>query len=95
MLEFTRAFDRDRKTIAAICHGPQVLASADLLMGRTATSFFTVIPEVRKAGGLYVNRPVVIDRNLITARKPGDIPQFSQAMLEALDALPGRERKIA
>lgn len=84
ILEFTRNFDDDGKPIGAICHGPQVLASAGLLEGRTATSFFTVAREVKKAGGKYVNRPVVIDGNLITSRQPGDIPEFNKAILEAI-----------
>lgn len=84
ILDFTRAFDAAGKPIAAICHGPQVLASAGLLHGRTATSFFTVAPEVKKAGATFVNKPVVIDGNLITSRRPGDIPRFIDATLEII-----------
>ena len=99
ILEFTRKIDTEHKTLAAICHGPQVLASADLLEGRNATSFFTVAPEVKRAGARFANRPVVIDGNLITSRMPRDIPAFIDAIFEALEAEPeaGSEehRKIA
>ncbi|MBI5871387.1 MAG: type 1 glutamine amidotransferase [Actinobacteria bacterium] len=84
VLEFTREFDAGGKPLAAICHGPQVLASAGLLKGRTATSFFTVGPEVKKAGARFVNRPVVVDGNLITSRMPRDIPAFTEAIMAAL-----------
>lgn len=86
ILDFTREIDQEGKPLAAICHGPQVLASADLLRGRKATSFFTVRNEVRKAGGLYANKPVVIDNNLITSRMPRDIPAFIDAIFTALEA---------
>lgn len=84
ILDFTREIERQHKPLAAICHGPQVLASAGLLEGRTATSFFTVGPEIKKAGARFVNRPVVIDGNLITSRMPRDIPAFIDALLAAL-----------
>ncbi|MHB8792041.1 MAG: type 1 glutamine amidotransferase domain-containing protein [Thermoleophilia bacterium] len=84
VLDFTREFDAAGKPLAAICHGPQVLASAGLLQGRTATSFFTVGPEVKKAGARYVNKPVVVDGNLITSRMPRDIPAFIDEMMNAL-----------
>lgn len=84
VLDFTRTFDAGGRPLAAICHGPQVLASAGLLEGRTATSFFTVGPEVKKAGAKYVNKPVVIDGNLITSRMPRDIPAFIEALMAAL-----------
>ncbi len=84
ILDFTREIDQAHKPLAAICHGPQVLASADLLKGKTATSYFTVSREVKKAGANYVSRPVVVDGNLITSRMPRDIPVFIDAILEAL-----------
>lgn len=84
VLDFTRAIDAQHKPLAAICHGPQVLATAGLLKGRTATSFFTVGAEVKKAGGRFVNRKVVVDGNLITSRMPGDIPPFIDAIMAAL-----------
>ena len=85
ILDFVRSFDSQDKPIAAICHGPQVLASANTLKGRTATSFFTVAREVKKAGAKFINKPVVIDGNLITSRQPGDIPQFIEAIFSKLE----------
>ena len=72
------------KTVAAICHGPQVLISADALRGRTLTCWPSIAVDVKNAGGLYVDRPVVEDGNLITSRKPDDVPQFTTAILRAL-----------
>lgn len=86
ILEFTRKINEENKMLAAICHGPQVLASAGLLKDRNATSFFTVAPEVKKAGAHFANRPVVIDGNLITSRMPRDIPAFIDAIFKALEA---------
>ncbi|HEX6974973.1 MAG TPA: type 1 glutamine amidotransferase domain-containing protein [Vicinamibacterales bacterium] len=70
--------------VAAICHGPQVLISADVLRGRTLTCWPSIAVDVKNAGGLYVDRPVVEDGNLITSRKPDDVPQFTAAILRAL-----------
>lgn len=91
-LDFVRDFHRAGKPIAAICHGPQVLASADLLKGRKATSYVTVWREIKRAGGEYRNQPVVVDGNIITSRKPGDIPLFVQAVF---DSLKNTQRKTA
>lgn len=73
------------KPVAAICHGPQLLISADVLRGRTVTCWPSIAIDVRNAGGLYVDRPVVSDANLITSRKPDDVPEFTAALLDALD----------
>ncbi len=72
------------KPVAAICHGPQVLISANVLRGRTLTCWPSIAIDVKNAGGLYVDRPVVEDGNLITSRKPDDVPMFSEAILRAL-----------
>lgn len=85
VLDFVRGFDNAGKPIAAICHGPQVLASAGLLRGRQATSYYKVRDEVIGAGGKYIDAPVVEDGNLITSRKPGDIPQFNAALIGRLE----------
>ena len=73
------------KPVAAICHGPQMLISADALRGRTVTCWPSIAVDVRNAGGLYVDRPVVQDGNLITSRKPDDVPHFTAALLSALN----------
>ncbi|MGH9370139.1 MAG: type 1 glutamine amidotransferase domain-containing protein, partial [Vicinamibacterales bacterium] len=71
------------KPVAAICHGPQVLISADVVRGRTLTCWPSIAIDVRNAGGLYVDRPMVEDGNLITSRKPDDVPQFTAAIVKA------------
>jgi protease I len=73
------------KPVAAICHGPQVLISANVLRGRTLTCWPSIAIDVKNAGGLYVDKPVVEDGNLITSRKPDDVPLFSEAILRALE----------
>ena len=72
------------KPVAAICHGPQVLISANALRGRTLTCWPSIAIDVKNAGGLYVDKPVVEDGNLITSRKPDDVPLFSEAIIRAL-----------
>lgn len=92
VLDFVQDFDRNKKPIAAICHGPQVLITAGILKGRTATSFRSVAPEVEEAGAEYLDKPVVVDGNLITSRKVEDIPKFIDAIFDMLTKL---ERKTA
>jgi protease I len=72
------------KPVAAICKGPQVLISANALRGRTLTCWPSIAIDVKNAGGLYVDKPVVEDGNLITSRKPDDLPQFCEAIIRAL-----------
>jgi protease I len=72
------------KPVAAICHGPQVLISANVLRGKTLTCWPSIAIDVKNAGGLYVDKPVVKDGNLITSRKPDDVPVFSEAIIDAL-----------
>lgn len=83
-LAFARAFMESGKPIAAICHGPQLLISADLVSGRTLTCYADVGPEVVAAGGTYLDQEVIVDGNLITSRVPADIPAFNAAILAAL-----------
>ncbi len=83
-LSIAREFFADNKPVAAICHGPQVLASAGLLQGRTATCYRSVAAQLRRSGAHYVNREVVVDGNLITSRKPADLPAFIREILTKL-----------
>jgi protease I len=69
------------KLIASICHGPQVLIEADQLRGRRATGFRAIRKDMQNAGATYVDEPVVVDSNLITARRPGDLPMFTVTLL--------------
>lgn len=72
------------KIVAAVCHGPQVLIEADQLRGRQATGFRAIRKDMQNAGANYVNEPVVVDGNLITARQPGDLPIFTTVILTYL-----------
>jgi protease I len=77
-----------QKPVAAICHGPQVLITANVLRGRTLTCWPSIAVDVKNAGGLYVDRPCVRDGNLITARKGDDVPAFLDALIEAISDRP-------
>jgi protease I len=70
--------------VAAICHGPQVLIEGDLLKGKQATGFRAIRKDMQNAGANYVDRPLVVDGNLLTARRPGDLPIFTTAILRRL-----------
>ena len=84
MVDLAREAMEANKPVAAICHGPQVLISANVLRGRTLTCWPSIAVDVKNAGGLYVDKPVVEDGNLITSRKPDDVPAFSEAIVRAL-----------
>jgi protease I len=81
---FVRDFLASGKPVAAICHAPWTLAEADVVQGRTLTSWPSLQTDLRNAGATWVDEEVVTDRNLITSRKPEDIPAFNNALLEAL-----------
>ena len=81
-LEFARHFFREHKPVAAICHGPQVLISADLVRGRKMTSWPAIQVDMRNAGARWVDEEVVVDNGLVSSRKPDDIPAFNQKMIE-------------
>jgi protease I len=72
------------KLVAAICHGPQVLIEADLLRGRRATGFRAIRKDMQNAGADYVNEPLVSDGQLITSRRPSDLPVFTAALIHRL-----------
>jgi deglycase len=84
MVDLTRQAMEAGTPVAAICHGPQLLISAGALRGRTLTCWPSIAIDVKNAGGLYVDRPVVEDGNLITSRKPDDIPLFTEALVRAV-----------
>ena len=79
-------FMEDEKIVAAICHAPWLLVEADVVDGRRVTSWPSVRTDLANAGGEVVDEEVVIDGNLITSRKPDDIPAFSRAIVDALNA---------
>jgi deglycase len=88
MVDLARDTMEAGKPVAAICHGPQLLISSNSLRGRTLTCWPSIAVDVKNAGGLYVDKPVVEDGNLITSRKPDDVPMFSEALLRALAKMP-------
>lgn len=81
MVTLTRQMDAAGKPVAAICHAPWVLAEADLLRGRTVTSYPSIRTDLKNAGAQWEDKEVVEDDNLITSRNPGDIPAFCDAVL--------------
>lgn len=86
MVDLARDAMAAGKPVAAICHGPQVLISANVLRGRTLTCWPSIAIDVKNAGGLYVDKPVVEDGNLITSRKIDDVRVFSDAIIRALQS---------
>jgi len=79
---FVREFFAAGKPIAAICHGLWVLVEADVVRDRTLTSWPSLETDIRNAGGNWVDREVVVDRGLVTSRKPDDIRAFNERMIE-------------
>jgi protease I len=84
-LRIAQAFFADNKPVAAICHGPQILITAGLLRGRRATCYHSVAEEMRAAGALYEDAEVVVDGNLVTSRRPSDLPAFMRETIKLLD----------
>jgi len=83
---FVREMNSAGKLVAAICHGPSVLCSAQgLLKGRRATSFHSIKDDVVNAGAVWEDAEAVVDKNLITSRNPEDLPAFCRAFLAALE----------
>jgi protease I len=79
--EFIRAIQESGKPIAAICHAPWELISAGVVRGRELTSYHTIQDDIRNAGGRWVDKEVVVDRNWVTSRQPSDIPAFNREMI--------------
>jgi protease I len=82
-----REFASAGKPVAAICHGPWLLVEADLLHGRKATSWKSIRTDLRNAGAEVIDEEVVVDDNIITSRKPDDVPAFTDAVIEAIEAM--------
>jgi protease I len=81
---FVREFLESGKPVAAICHAPWTLVEADVVRGRRLTSWPSLQTDIRNAGGEWADETVVVDGNLITSRKPDDLPAFNKTLLEAL-----------
>ncbi|MEV5030440.1 type 1 glutamine amidotransferase domain-containing protein [Paenibacillus sp. LPE1-1-1.1] len=81
---FVQKADQAGTTIAAICHGPQILEAAGLLKGRTLTAYPGLSSDIEAAGGNFVDKEVVVDRNLVTSRTPEDEPAFIRETIDKL-----------
>jgi len=98
-IEFVRTFVRAGKPIAAICHGPWTLIDADGVRGKRMTSWPSLQTDLRNAGANWVDEMVVVHDNLVTSRKPDDLPAFNEKMIQlfaqARQRVPQREREHA
>ncbi|MEW6381478.1 MAG: type 1 glutamine amidotransferase domain-containing protein [bacterium] len=83
-VRFVAEFMTSRKPVFAICHGPQLLITAQALRGRKVTGWKSIIQDIKNAGAEFINQPVVEDGNLISSRGPDDIPAFIDASLRKL-----------
>jgi protease I len=88
-----RKFVDAGKPVGAICHGPWLLVEADVLRGRTVTSWPSIRTDLRNAGGNVVDREAVVDGNILTSRNPDDIPAFSDAFIGLIEAAEARLEK--
>jgi protease I len=97
--QFVRDMDEAGKPIAVICHAPWLLVSANLVRGRTMTSYHTIQDDVRNAGAKWQDVEVLRDRNWVSSRQPSDIPAFNRAMIELFaehrQAAAERTRRVA
>lgn len=84
VIELVKDIYADGKPIAAICHGPQLLISAEIVSGKNMTCFSTISIDLKNAGAIYLDKPLVIDRNIITSRTPKDMDYFINGFIKAL-----------
>jgi protease I len=84
IIQFVRDLYVSDKVVASICHGGWLLVSAGILKGKKATSFFAIKDDLIAAGALFQDKDVVVDRHLITSRKPDDLPRFVQEIIKQL-----------
>ena len=87
-IDLIRRFAEQGKAVAAICHGPWLLVEADLLKGRTATSWPSIRTDLRNAGATVVDQVVVVDGNIVTSRKPDDVEEFTRAVIDLIEKQP-------
>jgi len=84
-LNFVKDFFDQSKPVAAICHGPWTLISADVVKGKTLTSFYSIRKDLENAGALWVDKKVVVDGSLITSRNPDDLPAFNEKLIKEIN----------
>lgn len=84
-VQFVKDFVASGKPVAAICHAPWTLVEANVVKGRTLTSWPSLKTDIENAGGTWVDQDVMVDGNLITSRNPNDLPAFQHAVLSALN----------
>ena len=89
-VDLVRTFAAEGKPVAAICHGPWLLVEADILRGRTATSWPSIRTDLRNAGARVVDEAAVTDGNIVTSRKPEDVPFFTEALIKLIERAPAR-----
>lgn len=94
-VRFIKSFFEAGKPVAAICHAPWTLIEADVVRGRTVTSWASLKTDLENAGAQWVDREVVTDNGLVTSRKPQDIPAFNQKMIEEFAEGVHRKQKTA
>jgi protease I len=88
VIELIKAFNQQGKPIGAICHGPWLLVEADLLRGRTATSWPSIRTDLRNAGANVVDEAAVTDGNIVTSRNPDDVEAFTNALVDLIEDIP-------
>ena len=84
-IDLIRAFADSGKPVAAICHGPWLLVEADLLRGKSATSWPSIRTDLKNAGANVVEQAAVTDGNIVTSRKPGDVTAFTEAVIALVE----------
>lgn len=85
VVSFVREFAEARKPMGVICHGPWVLVEADVVEGRTLTSYPSLRTDIRNAGGEWIDEEVVVDEGLVTSRDPDDLPAFREKVVEEFE----------
>jgi protease I len=88
VITIIRAFAEAGKPVASICHGPWLLVEADLLRGRKATAYRSIWTDLRNAGATVVDEAAVTDGNIVTSRKPADVPDFVEAVIALVESPP-------
>ena len=86
-VRFVKEFVLSGKPVFSICHGPQLMITADVLRGRKITGWKSIIQDIKNAGAMFMDEPVVEDQNIISSRSPEDIPAFNERILRKLDEL--------